>query len=180
MNVTNNEKKAMISCLNYNNRENQLSDNYSNCGVAEFRLLLGWNSQQVGGLITSLKEKGLAFMDGENDILWLTEKGVNFLFDNYNDEIKNGGIEVMTEGNEDTVGEVIEDVDTTPVYRIKINYKSGNSEMFWATEFKCNDGEYSWDTVDGFRRPIILNVDAIESVWQGSVITMTELKKKLR
>lgn len=87
MNLTENEITALKACLNYSDRESQLSDNMSNGGTAEFKAELGWNSQQVGGLISSLIEKGLGYPDEDGvngndvDIFWLTEKGVNAIFD---------------------------------------------------------------------------------------------------
>jgi len=92
--LTDNEMKAVKLCLNYDDRDGQLCDNYSNGGVEEFKRGLGWNAQQVGGLIASLTEKGIGYMDddpflviGGNgklhtpDIFWLTEEGVNAYFD---------------------------------------------------------------------------------------------------
>lgn len=81
MELTKNEALALAACLNYDTKENQLSDNYSNGGPEEFAALLGWNGQQVGGLITSLTEKGLGFEDTEMGVFEMTEKGVEAIFD---------------------------------------------------------------------------------------------------
>lgn len=89
MNLTENEVLALKACLNYDDRESQLSDNMSNAGAAEFMELLGWDAQQVGGLMSSLIEKGLAdvaddliaYGEPGADLLWLTEAGVNAIFD---------------------------------------------------------------------------------------------------
>jgi len=81
MNLTINEAIALNACLNYSDRESQHSDNYSNGCADDFRLVLGWNGQQVGGLIASLTEKGLITDDGETDICWLTTLGVDTIFD---------------------------------------------------------------------------------------------------
>ena len=80
--LTQNEITALKICLNYDSREVQLDDNYSNGNADEFAKALGWDKQQVGGLITSLEQKGLAFKcpDGY-DIVWLTDDGVNAIFD---------------------------------------------------------------------------------------------------
>jgi hypothetical protein len=90
-NLTQNEITALKSCLNYDDREGQLSDNFSNGGPDEFKKALGWNDQQVGGLITSLQEKGLGDIDDRSGelawgeklphIFWLSDKGVNAIFD---------------------------------------------------------------------------------------------------
>jgi hypothetical protein len=80
--LTANELKALETCLNYDDRESQLSDNFSNGGAAEFRAVLGWNREQVAALIGSLEKKGMGGMDSEgDDIFWLSEDGVNAVFD---------------------------------------------------------------------------------------------------
>ena len=79
--LTANEIVALKACLNYDNRESQLSDNYSNAGAAEFRAELKWNKNQVAALIGSLEDKGMGSMDGDDDIFWLSELGVNTIFD---------------------------------------------------------------------------------------------------
>ena len=80
---TENELRAVKVCLNYNDRESQICDNYSNGGVEEFKLELDWNDQQVGGLISSMTEKGIGYIDNEESdgIFWLTEDGINAYFD---------------------------------------------------------------------------------------------------
>ena len=87
--LTENEMKAVKVCLNYNNRDAQLNDNYSNGGVEEFKLELGWNDQQIGGLISSMAEKGIGYMDNKyaNAIFWLTEDGVNAYFDQLENDL---------------------------------------------------------------------------------------------
>ena len=79
--LTNNEIKALEACLNYDNRESQLSDNFSNGDVDELAYALDMNEQQVGGVMTSLTKKGLGSYDADDDIFWLTEDGVNAIFD---------------------------------------------------------------------------------------------------
>lgn len=83
-NLTANEITAMKACLNYSTRAEQLSDNYSNGGHAEFKAALGWNDNQVAALIGSLEAKGMGDGDdneGNGHIFWLSEKGVNAIFD---------------------------------------------------------------------------------------------------
>ena len=80
MNLTEKEVAALKECLNYSTREAQLDDNYSNGGMAEFINLFG-NKHVAAGVVSSLMEKGLGEMDTEDDIFWLTEKGVNAIFD---------------------------------------------------------------------------------------------------
>ena len=84
MNITELEYAAMKLCLNYNDRETQLDDNYSNGGHGEFMDELGLNRQAAAALCGSLEKKGLGCNDdneGLGHILWLTDKGVNAIFD---------------------------------------------------------------------------------------------------
>lgn len=53
------------------------------------------------------------------------------------------------------------------VFRIRVNYKSGISEEFDVTECELNSQEMSWKTA-GVVRPLRLNYDEVESVWQLS------------
>ena len=86
-----NEIAAMKMCLNYDDRESQHGDNHSDCGPEDIAKSFGWNMHQAGGLIASLSNKEVAWLDdreGEpwhNDptmhVLYLTEKGVNAIFD---------------------------------------------------------------------------------------------------
>lgn len=87
INITENEGRALVACLNYDKLESQLDDNHSVAGPNEFADVLGWNMHQVGGLVASLTQKGLGFeesmleMTGENySIFWLSEKGVRVAF----------------------------------------------------------------------------------------------------
>ncbi len=88
MELTDNEITALKACLNYSDRESQLGDNMSVGGTAEFMDELGWNAQQVGGLISSLEKKGVAYREVDDEVngvpvdtVWLTELGVNVIFD---------------------------------------------------------------------------------------------------
>ncbi len=82
--LTKNEISALKLCLNYHNRETQIADNYSNAGHPEFKKALDWNDNQVSALIGSLEKKGMGFGDdnnGNGHIFWLTEEGINAIFD---------------------------------------------------------------------------------------------------
>ena len=84
VNVTNAEFVALRACLNYDSREAQLSDNFSNGGHEAFKEALGWDDQAVAALIGSLESKGLVHSeneDGNGNTVWLTESGVNAVFD---------------------------------------------------------------------------------------------------
>lgn len=82
--LTENEIKALERCLNYQDREAQLDDNFSRGGAPEFKKLLNWNDHQVAGLISSLEQKGMGYSDdneGNGNIFWLSDLGVNTIFD---------------------------------------------------------------------------------------------------
>lgn len=82
--ITLNELIALASCLNYDNRESQHSDNYSNGGHDEFKAVLSWDDKQVAALIGSMEQKGLGSgddNDGNGHIFWLTDFGVDVIFD---------------------------------------------------------------------------------------------------
>lgn len=84
VNLTQNEITALMTCLNYETRAGQLSDNYSNGGQEEFKAALDWNDKQVAALIGSLESKGMGYGDhneGNGHIFWLSEEAVNILFD---------------------------------------------------------------------------------------------------
>ena len=50
-------------------------------------------------------------------------------------------------------------------YLIKVNYKSGHSEKFWAYEFRMiGTQSYEWRDV-GSKEPFHLGIENIESVW---------------
>ncbi len=83
-NLTQNEITALKTCLNYETREGQLNDNFSNGGQEEFKEALGWSDKQVAALIGSLEEKDMGYGDhneGNGHIFWLSELGVNTIFD---------------------------------------------------------------------------------------------------
>lgn len=79
--LTENEILALKICLNYDNREGQLSDNFSNGDMDEFCAQLGWNKHQVSALMGSLEAKGMGFYDADDDLFWLSEHGVHTIFD---------------------------------------------------------------------------------------------------
>jgi len=88
--LTNNEIKALKMCLNYEDRESQKDDNMSNAGIEEFATLFNGNRNAAGGLVSSLEKKGLGFIDDEEwDIFWLSEDGINTIFDIIEEE---GGV----------------------------------------------------------------------------------------
>lgn len=57
-------------------------------------------------------------------------------------------------------------------FLVRILYKSGNSQAFWATKFSIKTAAgggftYEWTTADpGYVRPVMMGVDEVEAVWQ--------------
>ena len=93
--LTKKQVDFMKLTLNYDERKVQHSDNYSNAGIEEGMEAFGWSAYQMGGLISSLKEKGMGYLErikidrrelekGEKPEFtkfWLTELGVNAIFE---------------------------------------------------------------------------------------------------
>jgi hypothetical protein len=80
--LTQNEAAFIAMTLNYDKLECQLSDNYSNAGAKEAaRFLFNGSKKAAGGLISSLIQKGIGYVDEDyGDTLWLTELGVYVAF----------------------------------------------------------------------------------------------------
>ena len=53
-----------------------------------------------------------------------------------------------------------------PEYKIRINYKNGIQEEFWCTEFEISGGRWVWSSCSNGMKPIVLNIDTVDSVWQ--------------
>jgi hypothetical protein len=53
-----------------------------------------------------------------------------------------------------------------PIFKVRIVYKSGHVDEFWAKEFEILKGRWSWKAVFDSHRPVMMGVDEIESVWQ--------------
>jgi len=75
------EVEILTACLNYDNIESQLSDNYSNCDLKDAHRICG-GKHQASGVIGSLCKKGLVCdpLQDENKIIWLTKDGVRAIF----------------------------------------------------------------------------------------------------
>ena len=88
--LTSNERAFLELCLNYDNIESQLSDNYSNGGLVEAPKLMRNNKHAGAGLLSSLTQKGLGYTDDGSDwgvktsdyyhTFWLSELGVRVAF----------------------------------------------------------------------------------------------------
>lgn len=93
-NLTLNERKFLQLCLNYDNIDSQLSDNYSNGGMTEAVSLFNGNKHAGAGLLSSLTQKKLGYADDGSDwgqtkdtyyhTFWLSELGVRVAFASLN------------------------------------------------------------------------------------------------
>lgn len=90
MSYTQNEIAALKMCLNYNDRASQADDNHSDASPVTIAKALGWDMQQVGGLLSSLEKKGVAYVDDRSGdhgvfdvsehIVYLTKAGIDAIF----------------------------------------------------------------------------------------------------
>ena len=100
--LTQNEIAAMKLCINYtDDREVQRGDNHSDATPADIGIALGWNRQQVGGVLASLIQKNMVWVDdrsGEADpvvrnnpdfhVVYLTDEiGIDAIFDIIEQEV---------------------------------------------------------------------------------------------
>ena len=94
--LTQNEIAAMKLCINATyDREVQRGDNHSDATPHTIAKEFGWTMQQVGGLLSSLEQKGMVWVDdrsGEADpvvrnnpkfhVVYLTDEiGIDAIFD---------------------------------------------------------------------------------------------------
>jgi hypothetical protein len=57
----------------------------------------------------------------------------------------------------------------TPIFKIRIVYKSGYTHDFEVYEFSVRDGRYEWKAVSDHNKPVIIGVDEIAAVYQVGV-----------
>ena len=52
--------------------------------------------------------------------------------------------------------------------KIRVMYKNGNCHSQWYTTFKTNQAldQASWTTFDQNIKPIVMNIEAVEAIWQ--------------
>lgn len=83
MTMTDNEIEVIEMSLNYADREGQLSDNYSNFDADTFARVMNTSRQAIGGIVSSLIQKGYMYDDGDgpHSMIWITDDGVNAIFD---------------------------------------------------------------------------------------------------
>jgi len=97
MKITKNEWSVLTLALNYDDRESQLSDNFSNCDM-DMMKAMGWSEYKIGGVVSQLQQKELGHLEdkaetrmmaggcpirAKNQRFHLSEAGVNYLFDIY-------------------------------------------------------------------------------------------------
>ena len=68
------------------------------------------------------------------------------------------------ESQENEMGEE----ETIDVFLIRVRYKSGAIEEFECTEFSVNGKNSASWTWHGEKRPLFLNLEDVESIWQVS------------
>lgn len=60
-------------------------------------------------------------------------------------------------------------VKLTPVFNIRVVYKSGYTHDFEVTEFKISPTECSWKLDNPSNTPLRLGIDDVAAVWQIGV-----------
>ena len=80
-NLTANEITVLRITINYDNRKSQKSDNFSNFDVETAMEELNMNAKQIGGVLSSLIQKGFLDYDDESDMHWLNDNKIDETFD---------------------------------------------------------------------------------------------------
>lgn len=81
--LTEMEMTLMQTALNYDDRDSQLSDNFSDADPADVMKRTGWSRHQVAGVLSSLAEKNVAHVMPEDaNCIYATVFGINTYFDN--------------------------------------------------------------------------------------------------
>lgn len=57
----------------------------------------------------------------------------------------------------------------TPVFTVRIVYKSGYVHDFECTKFSVKNGTYHWNSVNDDNKPVVLGADDIAAIWQVGV-----------
>ena len=80
-NLTILEAALLSKCLNHDNREDQIQDNYTNADLSDAYNICG-GKHEAAGVIGSLSKKGLICdLDADDgSMIWLTEDGVHAIF----------------------------------------------------------------------------------------------------
>lgn len=80
---TSNEIAFLKMVINYDDRETQKCDNYSNAGHEEAATLFNGDMKAAGGLLSSLTKKGIGWCEKEDDydLFWLNEDAIDTVYD---------------------------------------------------------------------------------------------------
>jgi DNA-binding MarR family transcriptional regulator len=80
--MTRAEFLVLCEIRNYDRREAQKDDNYSNCDFADAARVTGFNRHGVAALVGSLEKKGLAWVDEDEygDTIWFTDDGIDAVY----------------------------------------------------------------------------------------------------
>jgi len=75
------EAELLSKCLNYDTRNDQLQDNYTNADLSDAYNICG-GKHEAAGVIGSLIKKGLICdLDADDgSMIWLTEDGIHAIF----------------------------------------------------------------------------------------------------
>lgn len=63
-----------------------------------------------------------------------------------------------------------------PIFKVRVIYKSGAVQDFWAREFSINAGVCTWKPYSDFCKPVRLGFDEVAAVWQMGVKWRLTLK----
>ena len=82
--LTTREAAMLDAALNYETREDQHEDNYSNLCLSDSYDICG-GKHEAAGVVGSLTTKGLVYIEDEDrdddPTIWLTDEGVDAIFD---------------------------------------------------------------------------------------------------
>lgn len=60
-------------------------------------------------------------------------------------------------------------IKLTPIYTVRIVYKSGYTHDIEVTEFTIKNGSYTWTNAGHACKPLVLGIDEIAAVYQMGV-----------
>ena len=63
-------------------------------------------------------------------------------------------------------------------FKIKVLYKSGNSQEFWVYGFSVDGASYTWTSCDDNNKPLIIGVDNIEAIYQTGFVIGSKGEKE--
>lgn len=69
-------------------------------------------------------------------------------------------------------------VHRVPVFKLKVQYKSGTVHTFETYSFTISGGTWTWDSVSQENKPLLLGIDNVEAVWQVGVRHVIKFGRK--